>query len=237
MILPEYEIVRDLFLQYEINVSRETFAKLETYAEFLVAYNQNVNLTAITDGDGILKKHFLDSFLLYTSCLDCFPDDAKVLDIGSGAGFPSVPIALIAPDLDITLLDALNKRIVFLELLREKLGCHYTAVHGRAELFIKENVSRETFDVVTSRAVANLPTLAEYSLPYVKIGGHWLAMKAHEEIEPALKAIKLLGGELQSTVSYSLPDGDERVIYVVKKISASPTKYPRNSSQIKQKPL
>ncbi len=236
--LPEFESAKALFSPYSLEVSCETYQKLEEYAAFLVDYNEKVNLTAITDGDGILKKHFLDSLLLHSLCAEQFPQNGKVLDIGSGAGFPGVPLALLRGDLDITLLDSLNKRIVFLTQLCEKLGLHYTAVHGRAELMAKEETYREQFDVVTARAVAALPTLAEYSLPFVKIGGFWLAMKGpSEELKPALQAIRLLGGKLIDTHQYALPDGEERVIYVVKKVSPTPTKFPRNSGQIKAKPL
>lgn len=236
--LPGYDSANLLFSQYDLHVSCETYQKLEDYAVFLTDYNQRVNLTALTDGDDILKKHFLDSFLLYQMCAECFPDAASVLDIGSGAGFPGVPLALIRSDLRITLLDSLQKRITFLDLLREQLGCHYNAVHGRAELLAKEATFRERFDVVTARAVAALPALAEYSLPFVKVGGFWLAMKGpNENASAALHAIEVLGGSLVDTVRYSLPGGDERLIYVVKKCRATPTKYPRNSGQIKQKPL
>lgn len=236
--LPEFASAKALFSQYNLNVSCETYGKLEDYAAFLVDYNEKVNLTAITDGEAILKKHFIDSLLLHGKCAAQFPQGGKVLDIGSGAGFPGVPLALMRGDLDITLLDSLRKRIVFLEALRERLGLGYRAVHARAEQFAKEADYREQFDVVTARAVAALPTLAEYSLPYAKIGGCWIAMKGPgEDIRPALQAIRVLGGELAETIPYTLPDGDERVIYVVKKIAPTPTKFPRNSGQIKAKPL
>ena len=236
--LPEFESAKALFSQYDLEVSRETYQKLEDYAAFLVAYNENVNLTAITDGDGILKKHFIDSLLLHGICKAQFPEGGRVLDIGSGAGFPGVPLALQRPDLRITLLDSLNKRIVFLQQLCEKLGLSYEAVHGRAEQMAKDETYREQFDVVTARAVAALPTLAEYSLPFVKIGGYWIAMKGPgEDVQPALQAMRVLGGKLIDTQRYTLPDGEERVIYVVKKLSPTPTKFPRNSGQIKAKPL
>lgn len=236
--LPEFESAKALFSQYDLEVSRETYQKLEDYAAFLVAYNENVNLTAITDGDGILKKHFIDSLLLHVICKAQFPEGGRVLDIGSGAGFPGVPLALQRPDLRITLLDSLNKRIVFLQQLCEKLGLSYEAVHGRAEQMAKDEIYREQFDVVTARAVAALPTLAEYSLPFVKIGGYWIAMKGPgEDVQPALQAMRVLGGKLIDTHRYTLPDGEERVIYVVKKLSPTPTKFPRNSGQIKAKPL
>ncbi len=234
--LPSFETAKELFDSYGMNVSRETFDKLEQYAVFLVDYNENVNLTAVTEGEEILKKHFLDSLLLEK--YGNIPENASLLDIGSGAGFPGVPLALQRPDLRITLLDSLNKRIVFLTKLAELLECEYTATHGRAELAGKSPELRESFDVVTARAVAALPTLAEYSLPLVKVGGTWLVMKGpNEPMEPAIAAIEKLGGKLHDTIHYQLPGGDERVIYVVKKVSHTPTKYPRNSGQIKAKPL
>lgn len=236
-ILPDYETSEKLFQEYQLDVPRGTFDKLQIYADFLVDYNQHVNLTAITDGNEILRKHFLDSFLLYSHAGNYFPDSAKILDIGSGAGFPGVPLALLRPDFDITLLDSLGKRITFLELLRRKLDCSFSAVHGRAEEFAKLPDYRECFDVVTARAVASLPMLAEFSLPYVRIGGFWISMKGKEDISPALSAILKLGGKLEQTISYQLPDGDERMLYIIKKISPTPTKYPRKFAQIKQKQL
>lgn len=236
--LPDFQTANAVFSQYDLHVSCETFQKLENYAEFLTEYNQKVNLTALTQGEDILIKHFLDSLLLHRMCGSYFTENASVLDIGSGAGFPGVPLALLRADLNITLLDSLQKRIVFLDLLKERLDCLYTAIHGRAELLAKQPEFREQFEVVTARAVAALPTLAEYSLPFVKQGGYWLAMKGpNEEIQPALPAIQTLGGTVHETIHYSLPGGDERLIYVVKKSGTTPTKYPRNSGQIKQKPL
>ena len=236
--LPEFEKAAELFQGCDVDVSRETYDKMEMYAAFLVAYNEKVNLTAVTDGEEILRKHFLDSMLLAAKCGKYLPEGGSVLDIGSGAGFPGVPLGLVRKDLVITLLDSLNKRIVFLEALREKLGMRYAAVHGRAEELAKKAEYRECFDVVTARAVAAMPMLAEYSLPFVKVGGYWLAMKGpNEDIKPALQAIRMLGGKFLKEIRYALPGGDERVIFVVKKCSATPTKYPRNSGQIKQKSL
>ncbi len=236
-LLPDYARASELFQEFNIDVPHGTYLKLESYAKFLVEYNQHVNLTAVTKGDAILKKHFLDSLLLHELARDCFSQSAKILDIGSGAGFPGVPLSLIRPDLQITLLDSLRKRITFLEQLKEKLDCQYTAVHGRAEDFAKNPEYRESFDVVTARAVAALPVLAEFSLPYVRIGGYWLAMKSHEEIRPALQAIRLLGGELVNTISYQLPGGDARNLYLIRKVSSCPEKFPRKFAQIRQKSL
>lgn len=234
-ILPDYETADAIFGKYDFHVSHETFRKLEMYAAFLLEYNQKVNLTAITDGSAILKKHFLDSLLLYQYAQNYFT--GNILDIGSGAGFPGVPLALQRPDLQMTLLDSLHKRIVFLEQLREKLHLDYAAVHGRAEDFAKLPGYRERFAVVTARAVASLPVLAELSLPFVQLGGYWIAMKGREDMQPALHVVGLLGGELTERIPYQLPDGDERCIYIIKKISPTSTKYPRKISQIKQKAL
>ncbi len=234
--LPEFDNAKALFDEYHLDVSRETYEKMEKYAAFLVDYNEKVNLTAVTEGGEILRKHFLDSVLLEK--FGAIAEGASVLDIGSGAGFPGVPLALVRPDLKITLLDSLNKRIVFLQQLCELLGCSCNPIHGRAELLAKTSEMREKFDVVTARAVAAMPTLAEYSLPFVKVGGTWIAMKGpNEPVKSALQAIRMLGGKLEDTIEYQLPGGDARVIYVVKKVSQTPTKYPRNSGQIKQKPL
>ena len=236
--LPDFETANALFTSLKLDVSHETYQKMEEYAEFLVDYNTRVNLTAITNGDGILKKHFIDSMLLHHYCASQFVQDAKLLDIGSGAGFPGVPLALLRGDLDITLLDSLQKRIVFLSKLRDILGLTYTPVHGRAEELAKKDEYREQFDIVTARAVAALPILAEYSLPFVKVGGYWLSMKGPgEDIQSASKATSTLGGQFKQMIEYQLPDGDQRVIFVVKKIAPTPTKYPRNSGQIKSKPL
>ncbi|MBR3629085.1 MAG: 16S rRNA (guanine(527)-N(7))-methyltransferase RsmG [Oscillospiraceae bacterium] len=236
--LPAFEQVAALFHDCGVDVSRETYEMMEVYAAFLVAYNEKVNLTAVTEGNEILRKHFLDSMLLAVKCGSYLPEGGAVLDIGSGAGFPGVPLCIVRPDLDITLLDSLNKRIVFLDALREKLGITYRTIHGRAEELARKQEYRERFDAVTARAVAAMPVLAEYSLPFVKQNGYWMAMKGpNEEIRPALQGIRMLGGHSEEDVRYSLPGGDERVIFVVKKCSPTPTKYPRNSGQIRQKPL
>lgn len=236
-LLPDFDSAREMFSAYRLNISPELFQQLEIYAEFLVEYNQNVNLTAITDGETILKKHFLDSFLLAHLAGNYFPMQANVLDIGSGAGFPGVPLALLRPENHFILLDSLQKRITFLNLLNKKLSCSYTAIHGRAEEYAKLPDFREKFDIVTARAVASLPMLAEFSLPYVKIGGFWIAMKGKEDISSALSAISLLGGKLVNQIAYQLPDGDERILFIIEKISLCPAKFPRKFSQIKQKQL
>ena len=233
--LPDYDFCCDLFKKYELDLPSEVYDKLEIYADFLVKYNENVNLTAITDGREIFVKHFLDSILLL-KYVD-IPSNSSIIDVGTGAGFPSVPMKIYCSDLKITLLDSLNKRINFLQQLCEMTQIDAEFIHGRAEDYAKESQYREKFDFSCARAVANLSVLSEYCIPFVKIGGYFLSMKGPNEIiDESNKAVELLGGKIKSDIQYSL-ENDTRRIIAVEKISQTPTKYPRNSSQIKKKPL
>lgn len=233
--LPDYDFCCDLFKKYEIDLPSEVYDKLEIYADFLVKYNENVNLTAITDGREIFVKHFLDSILLL-KYVD-IPLNSSIIDVGTGAGFPSVPMKIYRPDLKITLLDSLNKRINFLQQLCEVTQIDAEFIHGRAEDYGKESQYREKFDFSCARAVANLSVLSEYCIPFVKIGGYFISMKGPNEIiDESNKAVELLGGKIKSDIQYSL-ENDTRRIIAIEKISQTPTKYPRNSSQIKKKPL
>ena len=233
--LPDYDFCCDLFKKYEIDLPSEVYDKLEIYADFLVKYNENVNLTAITDGREIFVKHFLDSILLL-KYVD-IPSNSSIIDVGTGAGFPSVPMKIYRPDLKITLLDSLNKRINFLQQLCEMTQIDAEFIQGRAEDYGKESQYREKFDFSCARAVANLSVLSEYCIPFVKIGGYFISMKGPNEIiDESNKAVELLGGKIKSDIQYSL-ENDTRRIIAIEKISQTPTKYPRNSSQIKKKPL
>lgn len=233
--LPDYDFCCDLFKKYELDLPSEVYYKLEIYADFLVKYNENVNLTAITDGREIFVKHFLDSILLL-KYVD-IPSNSSIIDVGTGAGFPSVPMKIYRPDLKITLLDSLNKRINFLQQLCEMTQIDAEFIHGRAEDYGKESQYREKFDFSCARAVANLSVLSEYCIPFVKIGGYFISMKGPNEIiDESNKAVELLGGKIKSDIQYSL-ENDTRRIIAIEKISQTPTKYPRNSSQIKKKPL
>lgn len=233
--LPDYDFCCDLFKKYEIDLPSEVYDKLEIYADFLVKYNENVNLTAITDVREIFVKHFLDSILLL-KYVD-IPSNSSIIDVGTGAGFPSVPMKIYRPDLKITLLDSLNKRINFLQQLCEMTQIDAEFIHGRAEDYGKESQYREKFDFSCARAVANLSVLSEYCIPFVKIGGYFISMKGPNEIiDESNKALELLGGKIKSDIQYSL-ENDTRRIIAIEKISQTPTKYPRNSSQIKKKPL
>ncbi|MDE6502827.1 MAG: 16S rRNA (guanine(527)-N(7))-methyltransferase RsmG [Ruminococcus sp.] len=233
--LPDYDFCKQSFEKNKIELSQTLYKKLDIYAEFLVEYNKNVNLTAITDPEEILYKHFIDSILLekYAD----IPENASLIDVGTGAGFPSVPLKLFRPDINITLLDSLNKRITFLKMLCEKLGIYAEFVHERAEIVGKNPDFREKFDVACARAVANMSVLSEMCLPFVKVNGVFTAMKGlSENISDGNNAVRLLGGEVSEESVYKVY-GEDRKIVIVKKISHTPTKYPRNSGQIKKKPL
>lgn len=228
-----------LFADYNINITDEQFEKFSTYSDYLVEYNKVCNLTAILDPEGITIKHFLDSLLPFIN-LKIF-ENASIIDVGTGAGFPSVPLKIMNSSLDITLLDSLNKRITFLNSLCEKLELEkITAVHGRAEEKGREEQYREKFDFATARAVASLPELCEYCLPFVKIGGSFVALKGaagEKELTLSQKAVKTLGGKIAQCKLYTLPSGDKRTLIVIKKISQTPPKYPRNKGQMTKKPL
>lgn len=227
---------KEELLKLDINASNEEILKFNTYYEFLVSYNQNVNLTAITEYDEVMIKHFYDSLIL-SKVLD---KNVKICDVGAGAGFPSVPCAIIRDDIDVTIIDSLNKRIIFLEELVKKLNLkNVTPIHFRAEEYAKEK--REYFDVVTARAVARLNVLSELCLPLLKVGGLFVALKAvdsADEIQEAKKAIEILGGRLEKCMSFELPyNYGTRVLIIIKKIKNTPLKYPRKFSIIKNKAL
>lgn len=233
--LPNYDFCKAEFGKYGLELTETQYKKLDIYAEFLVEYNENVNLTAITDPVGILHKHFIDSILMLKYA--DIPLNSSLIDVGTGAGFPSVPIKIYRDDIKLTLLDSLNKRITFLQLLCEKLDISADFVHGRAEDIAKDSDYRESFDFSCARAVANMSVLSEYCLPFVKVGGSFIAMKGPtEDISAAENAVKLLGGNVSRETNYELED-EQRKIVIVNKISQTPTKYPRNSGQIKKKSL
>lgn len=213
-------------------------SSLNVYAEQLVSWNEKVNLTAIVKPEEIAVKHFLDSLLLLKS-VD-IKDSASLLDIGAGAGFPSLPCKLLRSDIKLTMLDSLNKRIDFLNSLTIELGVHANCIHGRAEEMGHKGEYRERFDIVTARAVAHLRDLSEYCLPFVKVGGYFAPLKGYDieaELDEAKKAIEALGGEIVEVKKYTLPDESKRAIVVIKKISQTSTKYPRNHGKMKKQPI
>lgn len=221
-----------------ISLTDEQLSLFEKLSELLVEQNKTMNLTAITDPDGIAVKHFADS-ISALSAYD-FAENTKVLDVGTGAGFPSIPLLIARPDLEMTMIDSTAKKLRYVASTVETLGLSAEVLHTRAEEAGQSKEYRESFDIVCSRAVAALNVLCEYCLPFVKVGGVFLAMKAakvQEEIADAKNAIKTLGGKIVAEKSFTLSDGGERTIVVIKKISQVPSKYPRVSAQIAKKPL
>ena len=221
-----------------ILLTDEQIKSFEKLSELLVDQNKTMNLTAITDPDGIAVKHFADS-ISALSAYD-FAENAKVLDVGTGAGFPSIPLLITRPDLEMTMIDSTAKKLKYVASTVEALGLTAEVLHTRAEEAGQNKEYREKFDIVCSRAVAALNVLCEYCLPFVKVGGVFLAMKAakaQEEIADAKNAIKVLGGKIIAEKSFTLSDGGERTVIVIKKISQVPPKYPRVSAQIAKKPL
>ena len=227
-----------MFAEAGIELTEEQMYRLGMYSEMLVQWNEKINLTAITDPEGISIKHFFDS--IYPFSLVEIPKGSTLIDVGTGAGFPSCPVKIWRDDIKLTLLDSLQKRITFLAQLSDSLSLGATCIHSRAEDLGNSSEFREKFDFATARAVANLTDLCEYCMPFVKVGGKFLALKgsdAQEEIKQAKDAVKLLGGKISLVQEYTLPNGDGRTLVVIDKISATPDKYPRNSAQIKKKSL
>ena len=212
--------------------------RLTVYGKLLIEWNEKMNLTAITEPEEILIKHFYDCLLFFRH-VDV-PQGASIIDVGTGAGFPGLVLKIARPDLNLCLLDSLQKRITFLNAVLEATGLSAETVHGRAEEKGRDDAFRERFDIACARAVARLSTLSEYCLPYVKTGGLFVSLKgpaAAEEAAEAKRAISLLGGAEPDLCEESLPDGSGRSIIKIKKISQTPTKYPRNSGKISKQPL
>ena len=221
-----------------IALNREAAERLDKYAALLVEWNEKMNLTAITDPEGIVIKHFLDSALLLSQVN--IPQGAKVVDVGTGAGFPGMVLKILRPDLDITLMDGLNKRLTFLNEGARELALDVKTVHLRAEEAGKNPNYREKFDIVTARAVAELRTLYEYCLPLCKVGGMFCAMKgpsATQELKNAGKAASILGGNKAKITTSTLTGEEVRTFVITKKISQTPPKYPRASAKISKQPL
>lgn len=207
------------------------------YEELLMEWNGKMNLTAIKDGREITVKHFIDS--LTPALTGRIPKNGTFVDVGSGAGFPGVPLTMLYPELGTILVDSLGKRVRFLQELTVALGVTAECVHSRAEE-LGQTSYREQCDVVTARAVANLSVLCEYCLPLAKVGGVFLAMKGpevEEELEAAGNALELLGGKVGEVYPFTLPDGSRRNIIAIEKIAPTPKKYPRDAKKMKNNPL
>ena len=230
------ERLRSLALQSGIELDQTALDRFDTYAELLVEWNGKMNLTAITEPEEIEVKHFLDCLML-PKYFD-LKNTKTVIDVGAGAGFPSVPLLIHNPDLCLTMMDAINKRLTFLDTAIHAIGLEANLVHARAEDSGQDKNYREMFDLATARAVAPMNVLAEYCLPFVKVGGYFVALKgSNDDTEQAKDAIATLGGEVVSNVSYKLNGTEPRSIVVVKKISQTPTQFPRKAKKISAKPL
>lgn len=234
------ETFYNLLAEQNLPLSDQQKKQFERYFELLVKWNEKINLTAITDKEEVYLKHFYDSIAPILQGL--IPNETiKLLDIGAGAGFPSLPMKILYPQLDVTIIDSLNKRINFLQLLAQELdldGVHF--YHGRAEDFAQDKKFRAQYDFVTARAVARMQVLSELTIPYLKVGGKLLALKASnapEELLEAKNALNLLFSKVEDNLSYALPNGDPRYITVVEKKKETPNKYPRKAGMPNKRPL
>ncbi len=229
-----------VLIEHGITLTDKQIKQFETYFRLLVEWNEKINLTAITDKEEVYLKHFYDSIApILQGYLDQSP--LSILDIGAGAGFPSIPMKILYPEIDITIIDSLNKRINFLNILANELelsGVHF--FHGRAEDFGQDKVFRAKFDIVTARAVARMQVLAELTIPFLKVNGRLIALKAaaaEEELISAEKALKTLFSQVTVNKNYKLPNGDDRNITIVSKKKETPNKYPRKAGTPNKKPL
>lgn len=233
-----YTKMQESAKEINIDLSVEQLWKFNRYMELLIEWNEKINLTAITDPEEIILKHFIDSLTIYKYV----KKDSKIVDVGTGAGFPGIPLSIVDSSFKITLVDSLNKRLIFLENVVKELELqNVELVHARAEEFGQNKKYRESFDVATSRAVANLSTLSEYLIPLVKINGKCICMKASEageEIKEAKKAINVLGGAIEKIEEFELPKSNiGRTIIIINKEKATPNKYPRKAGTPSKEPI
>ena len=233
------EKIAPLCSEFGIEINEEIKDRLNLYGNVLLEWNEKMNLTAIKEPEEVLIKHFYDCILFFKNVN--VPQNATLIDVGTGAGFPGMVIKIIRPDIKVTLLDSLNKRLTFLNDVIEKLGLQgIKTEHMRAEEAGKSKAHREAYDIATARAVAALPVLLEYCTPLVKKGGSFVAMKgpsATEELGQSLNAIKLLGVEQTNIICETLTGNEQRAFVSFKKISQTPPKYPRKPADISKQPL
>lgn len=234
----------DICNKINIDISDDQIKKFKSYYELLIEKNKVMNLTTITEKNEVIIKHFIDSIAIipYLKKLDLIDSNKRIIDIGTGAGFPGIPLKIMLPDIDFTLLDSLNKRVGFLKEVIDNLDLSgIEAIHGRAEDYAVDKKYREKYDFCVSRAVANLSTLSEYCIPFVKTGGLFISYKAgesEEEINNSKNAIKLLGGKINKVEEFILPETDAtRVFVLINKLTSTDKKYPRKAGIPTKKPL
>lgn len=223
-----------------ITLNDQQISQFVNYFDLLVDWNSRMNLTSITEFDQVLKKHFVDSISLLS--YESISSSSKIIDVGTGAGFPGIPLKILLPDTEIVLMDSLNKRITFLNEVISNLNLkNICAIHSRAEDLSRNNNHREAYDYCVSRAVANLSTLSEYCLPFVKLGGKFISYKSGDydkELSDSKNAINILGGNILKVESFNLPDTDiSRAFVFIEKVNKTTLKYPRKGALPKNKPL
>lgn len=235
-----FQLMKEASLEVGLDLTEKQYNQFITYMKLLQEWNEKINLTAITEDEEVIKKHFID-------CIKAFKSNAvknakSIIDVGTGAGFPGLPIAIMNPDINVTLLDSLNKRINFLNTVVSALELkNVITIHSRAEDGARKPEFRESFDVATSRAVANMAVLSEFCLPYVKVNGHFVALKGpaiEEELRDGQKAISTLGGKLENIIEVNIEESDlKHNIVEVKKVNKCPKTYPRKAGTINKKPI
>lgn len=235
-----FDLMKQVCDNLSMDFNEDKYNKFMLYKDLLKEWNEKINLTAITEDEEIITKHFIDSIKAYT--LDEFKNAKNVIDVGTGAGFPGIPLAIMREDLNVTLLDSLNKRVNFLNLVISNLGLkNVEAIHSRAEDGARKKEMRESFDIATSRAVANMSVLSEFCLPYVKQGGFFIALKGpsvEEELENSRNALGTLGGKLITVKEVEIENTDlKHNLVIVKKVKETPKTYPRKAGTITKKPL
>lgn len=233
------KLLEKALADYQLMLHPQKYSQFEIYYRLLVEWNEKMNLTAITDPVGVAVKHFADSLAFFNYFT--LPQGARVIDVGTGAGFPGVCLKIVRPDINLTLLDSLNKRFLFLKELLTQLNLEAEFLQGRAEEYGQDMNYRESYDFAVSRAVAKLNVLNEYCLPFVRLSGTFVAFKggdSKDEVESAKRSIQALGGRLKEVHTFELPfEGGSRSLVEIEKIQPTPDKYPRSNGKIKSKPL
>lgn len=235
-----FDLMKEAANEVGLELTEVQYEQFIKYMRLLQEWNEKINLTAITEDEEVIKKHFIDCIKAFKS--DAIKNARKIIDVGTGAGFPGLPIAIMNPNVEVTLLDSLNKRINYLNIVIRELGLkNVITIHSRAEDGARKPELREKFDVATSRAVANMAVLSEFCMPYVKKGGYFVALKGpsiDEELNNGSNAIKILGGKLKSIIGVSIEETDlKHNIVEIAKIKSCPKTYPRKAGTITKKPL